>query len=144
MRRFIPFGLLAAAFMTLTPPLQAQDVTGEWTLTYTMMGRQGGPGREVSMDITLAQDGTTVTGTALMAMGRPGAPGGEPQEVEITEGSIEGDQLTFTITRGMGERTFSTVYTATVSGNEMEGNLAMAGGRGNMEPIPFKGVKKEG
>jgi len=145
MRRIVSYGLTGLLLTLLASPVQAQeDVSGEWTLTYTMMGRQGGQGREINQDITLVQDGTTVTGTAVLTMGRPGGGGGQTQEVEITDGKIEGDQLTFTITRGMGERSMSTVYTATVSGSEMEGTLAFSGGRGGMEPITFTGVKKVG
>ncbi|MGD2122102.1 MAG: hypothetical protein PVJ76_10180 [Gemmatimonadota bacterium] len=150
MRRFVSLGLMAVLFMLVVPALQAQEVnvTGDWTITYTMQGRQGGPGREMSMDVTFQQEGTTVTGTALMAMpGRPGGGGGapEPEPISLTDTNLEGDQLTFTVSRGMGERTFSQVFTATVAGNEMEGTVAMGGGmRGGGEPIPFTAVKKEG
>jgi len=146
MRRFVPLGLMAMSLMFLATSVQAQDVTGSWTLTYSQMGRQGGQAREVSMELTLVQDEATVTGTTMLAMGR-GRAGGEapaPQEVAISDGKIEGNQLTFTINRTMGERTMSTVYTATVDEDTMEGTLTMAGGMGGGEPIPFKGVKKEG
>ena len=37
------------------------------------------------------------------------------------------------------------VFTAKVAENTMEGTLAMTGGmRAGGEPVPFKGVKKEG
>jgi hypothetical protein len=74
MRSLISLAFMAV-LMTLAAPLQAQDVTGDWTITYSMMGRQGGQAREVSMDVSLQQDGTVVTGTALMAMG--GGRGGQ-------------------------------------------------------------------
>lgn len=148
MRRFVPLGLLAMLPMFLATPVQAQ-VTGDWTITYSQMGRQGGAAREVSMDITFQQDETEVTGTTMMAMGgRGGAAGGTPpapQEVAISDGKMEGNELTFTINRGMGERTISMVFTGTVDGAAMEGTMAMGGGMGGMgggEPIPFKGVKK--
>ncbi len=149
MHRFVSLGLMAVLFMFIVPALQAQDVnvTGDWTITYAMQGRQGGQAREISMDVTFQQEGTAVTGTALMAMrGRPGGGGApEPEPVPLTDTKLEGDQFTFTVTRGMGERTFSQVFTCTVAGNAMEGTVAMAGGmRGGGEPIPFKGVKKEG
>ena len=147
MRRLVPLGLMATLLMFLATPLQAQDVTGSWTITYSQMGRQGGQAREVSMEVTFLQDGATVTGTTMMAMrGRPGG-GGEPpapQEVAIEDGTMEGNVLTFTINRGMGERTMSMVFTGTVEGNAMEGTMAMSGGMGGGEPIPFQGVKKEG
>ena len=66
MRSLISLAFMAV-LMTLAVPLQAQDVTGDWTITYSMMGRQGGQAREVSMDVSLQQDGAVVTGTALMA-----------------------------------------------------------------------------
>jgi hypothetical protein len=152
MRRLASFGLMAVLFLLMAPTLQAQDidVTGDWTITYTMQGRQGGQAREVSMDITLKQEGANVTGTALMAMGRrPGGAGGaapEPQPIPLTDVKLEGDKLTFTVSRTMGERTTATVYNATVAGNTMEGTMSMTGGMrgGTGEPLPFKAVKKEG
>ena len=50
MRSVISLAFMAV-LMTLAAPLQAQDVTGDrtltgdWTLTYSMMGRQGGQAR---------------------------------------------------------------------------------------------------
>lgn len=143
MRRFAPLGLLAACAFFMVSPLQAQDVTGDWTLTYTMAGRQG-QSMERTMEFTFQQDGTTLTGTTVMQMrGRPG--GGEApaaQEVAIQDGKVEGNQITFSIVRGMGERSMTLTFTGTVSGTTMEGNLTMSGGMGGGEPVPFKGVKK--
>jgi hypothetical protein len=149
MRAIVPFGLMAILLMFLAAPVQAQGVTGDWTITYSQMGRQGGEAREISMEVTFLQDEATVTGTAMMAMGGRGRGGGggdppAPQEIAIEDGTMEGDVLTFTINRGMGERTMSMVFTGTVAGNEMKGTLAMSGGMGGGEPIPFQGVKKEG
>jgi len=146
MLRIALFGFTASLLMFFAGPLQAQDVTGDWTLTYTMMGR-GGQSMERSMEITFQQDGATVSGTTMMqARGRPGGGGNppEPQEVAIEDGKMEGDKLTFVINRGMGERTMTMTFTGTVSGATMEGTMAISGGMGGGEPVPFKGVKKEG
>ena len=143
MRKVVPLAFMAI-LMAISAPLQAQEVTGSWTLTYSQMGRQGGQAREVSMDVTLQQDGATITGTALMAMRGRGGGGGEPQEVPITDGKVEGDKITFSVVRGMGERTMTLVYSGTVAGSTMEGTMAMGGGMGGREPVAFKGVKKEG
>jgi hypothetical protein len=146
MRRIVPVGLVAMLFAFTAIPLHAQDVTGTWTLTYSMMGRQGGQAREVSMDFTLKQDGAVVTGTTMMAMGR-GRAGGEapaPQEIAIENGKMDGNKLTFSFTRGTGDRSMIQTFTGTVSGNNMEGTITMTGGMGGGEPIPFKGVKKVG
>ena len=150
MRRLIPLAFMAG-LLTMAGTLEAQDMNGTWTLTYSQAGRQGGQAREVSMDVTFQQDGSAITGTALMAMpGRPGGPGGqpgaarEPQEIAISDGKMDGNDFTFSIARGMGERTMTLVYSGTVSGDTMVGTMAMTGGRMDRPPIPFKGVKKEG
>ena len=145
MRRFIPFGLMAVLLLFMAPSLQAQDVTGDWTITYSQMGRQGGQAREVSMDFTFQQDGAAVTGTTMMAMGgrRGGGEAPEPQEIAISDGKMEGDKLTFVINRGMGERVMTMTFTGTVAGGTMEGTMAMSGMRAS-DPVPFKGMKKEG
>ncbi len=146
MRRIVPLGLMAILLMFMAAPMQAQDVTGTWTITYSQMGRQGGQAREVSMEITFQQDGAAVTGTTMLTMGRRGGGGQPPapQEVAITDGKMEEGKLTFSIVRGMGERTMTMVFTSAVEGDAMEGTMAMSGGMGSGDPIPFKGVKKEG
>ena len=148
MRRIVPLGLMAILFMFMAPGLEAQDVSGTWTLTYSQMGRDG-QSAERTMEITFEQEGAAVTGTTMMQMrGRPGGGGGAPpapQEVTIDGGKMEDGQLTFNIVRGQGERSMTMVFSSTVSGNTMEGTLAVTGGmRGGGEPVPFEGVKKEG
>ena len=146
MRRIVLLGLLGSLSLFMVPTLQAQDVTGTWTLTYSMMGRGGEP-MERSMEFTFLQDGATVTGTTMMQMGRRPAAGEQPpapQEIAIQDGKVDGNKLTFTITRGMGERTMTMVFEGTVTSNTMEGTLTQSGGMGGGEPVPFKGVKKEG
>jgi hypothetical protein len=141
MRRFIPLAFMAM-LLFLAVPVQAQ-VTGTWDLTSTT---QRG---ERTITVTLVQDGTAVTGTAVMPrMGRPGGAGAaaaaqQPPEIEIKDGTFEDGKLTFVITMGMGERSFSQTYVATtVTANTMEGTIS--GGMRATEPTPFKGVKKEG
>jgi hypothetical protein len=149
MRRTAPFGFLALLLLLSAPSLQAQDVTGDWVLTYTAPGR-GGEAMERSMEFTFQQEGTTVTGTTVFArMGqRPGGGGGrdvpEPQPIEIQDGKMEGDQLTFVVSRSMGNQTLTMTFVGTVSGNTMEGTLTNAGGMRGGGDVPFKGVRKEG
>lgn len=146
MRRVVPVGFIAMLLVFFAGPLQAQDVTGTWTLTYSQMGR-GGQAMERNMEITFKQDGATVTGSTMMQMGgRPGGAGGDPpapQEVAIQDGKMDGNKLTFTIVRGTGDRSMTMVFTSTVSGSAMDGTIAMSGGMGGGEPIPFKGVKNQ-
>ena len=143
MRRALSFSFMTLLFMFLAVPLQAQDVTGAWTLTYTMTGRNGQE-MERTIDIAFQQEGTAVTGTVTLAGrgGRGGGGGGAPREVEIQDGTMVGNTLTFSYTMGMGERSFTQSFTATVTGNTMEGTLS--GGMRQTDPIPFTGVKREG
>ena len=149
MPRIAPFWFLAMLLLFLAPPLQAQDVTGDWVLTYTAAGR-GGEAMERSMEFTFVQEGSTVTGTTVFArMGqRPGGGGGgavpDPEPIEIKDGKMEGDKLTFVISRSMGQQTITMTFAATVSGDTMEGTLTTAGGRRGGGEVPLKGVRKEG
>ena len=119
----IPALLAAFAALTLSAPVSAQDVTGAWELTWeTPRGAQ-------AVTFVFAQDGMTVTGNAQMRMG----------EVAIKNGMLHGDQLTFTLEIGMGERTMTQTFAATVTGDAMEGKITTPRGEN-----PFKGVKKEG
>ena len=142
MRRTLSFAFLTALLFGLAPALSAQEITGTWDLTTSS------PRGDRTITFTFAQDGNTVTGTALMPMmgrGGPGGPpgGGEPQEIEISDGSFENGTLTFSITMGMGDRSFTQTYVATtVTATTMEGTIT--GGMRQGEPTPFKGVKKEG
>ena len=141
MRAALSFGFLITLLVAVPPALQAQDVTGTWELTSTT------PRGERTLTVTLAQEGTAVTGTAQMAMmGRRGGAAGagrrSPREVPISDGTFQEGTLTFTITMGIGERTFSQTYVATtVTDTTMEGSIT--GQLRSNEPLPFKGVKKE-
>jgi len=90
----------------------AADATGKWT--YEQPGRNGNPGRPVT--ITLKQDGAKLTGS-VPAMGR-GGQGGAP--TEITDGKAEGDNVSFTVKREFNGNTMTTKYEGTVSGDEMK------------------------
>ena len=98
--------LLVASFA-----LMAADVSGKWT--FEQPGRGGNPGRPVT--ITLKADGSTLTGT-MPAGGRGGA--GDP--VAITDGKVDGNNVSFTVKREMNGNSFVTKYEGTVNGDEMK------------------------
>ena len=60
-------------------------------------------------------------------------------EVPIKNGMLHGDQLTFALELGMGERTMTQTFSATVKGDAMEGKVTTPRGEN-----PFKGVRKQG
>jgi hypothetical protein len=154
MRRAIPFVFMSLMLLFLVVPAQAQDLAGTWALTFSRQARGGGQATEVTQEFTfeVAEDGT-ITGKTMMAMrgGRRGGGAGAaqaPQEVALSDVKLEDGTLTFSINRTFGERTMTTNYTATVTGNTMEGTFTMAGGMGGgggtRPPTPFTGTKKEG
>jgi hypothetical protein len=79
----------------------AADVTGKWT--YEMQGRNGA----MTGTINLKADGSTLTGTVS---GRGG-------ETEISDGKIDGDNVSFTVVREMNGNKVTMKYTGTVSGD---------------------------
>jgi len=86
----------------------AADATGTWK--WTMQGRQGGQGREVSL--TLKQDGEKLTGKL----------GGGQNETEIKDGKIDKDgNLSFAVTRKRGDQEFTTKYSGKLDGDTIKG-----------------------
>ena len=76
----------------------------------------------------------------MMMGGRPGGGGGGgAREVEITDGKIDGNKITFSMAMGMGERSMTFTFTGTVTGDTMEGTMTTARGEN-----PFTGKRKEG
>jgi uncharacterized protein YcfJ len=139
----------AVAFLAATPPVAAQDVaaqdvTGTWEIRYTVETPRGSMDRTVT--VHLEQDGTALTGTAEMpAMGRGPAGGnrrggGQSRTVEISDGSVAGAEVMFTLALGRGDRTFETTFAGQVDGDAMEGTVRDP--RGGERP--FTGTRKEG
>ena len=90
----------------------AADVTGKWTYEQPAQGQR--PARQ--MTITLKQDGSTLTGS-VPGMGRGGQ---EAPPVEIKNGKVDGDKVSFDVVREFNGNTMTTKYEGTVSGDEMK------------------------
>ena len=108
---FVTTILLAVAFVAV-----AADVTGKWT--YEAPGRGGNPGRPTT--ITLKQDGSKLTGTVPGGMGRGGGGGTPPADIEISNGKVEGDKISFEVKRSTPNGEFVTKYEGTLSGDELK------------------------
>jgi hypothetical protein len=98
--------LLIASFA-----LMAADVSGKWT--YEGPGRGGNPGRPVTL--TLKADGATLTGT-VPAGGRGG--GGEP--IAISDGKVDGDNISFTVKREFNGNAMVIKYEGVLNGDELK------------------------
>lgn len=93
---------IAAIFMMLTMAVAAfaADVTGKWKATTE------GPNGAMEITFDLKVEGHKITGKAVGDMG----------EMPITEGTIDGDKISFTVETDQ----FKVIHKGTVSGNEMK------------------------
>ncbi len=94
----------------------AADVTGKWT--YEGPGRGGNPGRPVTLD--LKADGAKLTGTVSGMMGGRGGGGGAPQPLEIQNGKVDGNNVSFETKVEFNGNTRVTKYEGTMSGDELK------------------------
>jgi hypothetical protein len=109
----------------------AADVTGKWT--YEQAGRGGGNPTVVTL--TLKADGGKLTGT----MSQPGRNGNT--DTEITDGTVSGNAITFTIKRSFNGNDMVTPYKGTLDGDSLTLEFSRPG-RGGGEPTPVKVVAK--
>jgi hypothetical protein len=99
-RRAFALGFLLIA---LTVTLLAADITGNWS------GQMGGPnGEGFAITFAFKQDGAKLTGTVQ-------GPQGEP--IQITDGKVEGDKISFTVTVN-GQMVIK--HDGTISGDEIK------------------------
>ncbi len=96
----------------------AADITGKWVGEANPNGKGGPP------TFNLKQDGSALTGTTT---GRGG-------DVEISNCKVDGDKVSFEVTRDMGDKgKFTTKYSGTVSGSTMK--LKADSGRGEPRDV---------
>ena len=106
-------------------------VTGSWEISWeTQRGA-------TTSTFTFTQEDLAFTGMAEMAMGGRGGGGGGTREVEITDGKVDGNTITFSLAMGMGERSMSFTFSGTVDGDTMEGTMTTMRGEN-----PFTGKRK--
>src|SRR5690349_17955425 len=98
---FVTTILLAVAFAAT-----AADVSGKWT--YEQAGRQGG--NPVKVTLTLKAEGSHLTGT----LSRPGRDG-NAMESQISDGKVDGNNVTFKVSQQFGGNTMTSEYVGTLS-----------------------------
>ena len=99
----------------------AADPSGKWT--FETQGR-GGP---QTVTLTLKASGGSLTGT--LAGGRGG-------EVNISDGKVNGDDISFNVVREFNGNQFTTKYTGKVSGDTIK--LTIEGPRGGPQEVTAK------
>ena len=112
MRKLLTLGFLLGL---LSLAALAADVTGKWTAQ--MPGRNGQT-RESTFNFKV--DGNTVTGTISGPRG----------DMEISDGKIDGDTITFSQTMEFNGNTMKILYKVTVSGDSINFTRTREGGGG--------------
>jgi hypothetical protein len=112
MNRSAVFAALVAAVAFTAAPVEGQ-LAGTWEVT-----TQGGRGGPQTSALVLAQDGGTLTGTMMFNL--PEQAGG-PQELEVSNGMVDGNSFSFTVTLSIQGNSIDLNYSGTVDGDEMSG-----------------------
>jgi opacity protein-like surface antigen len=122
--------LIGAMVLLALASAMAADVTGKWIATVP-----GGQGQgESSVTLIFKVDGNSVTGTLNNTQ--------MPGEVAINEGKLDGDNISFSLMRKIGENEMKIVWKGKVSGNEIKFTREAQGGAGGGAPTPEIIAKK--
>ena len=112
---FVMTILLVAGFT-----LMAADIDGKWTSEQA--GRNGGPARVTTY--TFKADGAKLTGSLT----RPGFQGGDPMTTDISDGTVDGNKVSFSVKMSFGGNDMVQKYTGAVAGDELKLTMTMDGG----------------
>lgn len=111
--------LIALTALTLSVSFAA-DIDGKWTAQ--IEGRRG----TQIQTLMLTASGNTLTGSLQGGRGGP---------IEITNGIIDGETVSFTVVRQFGENKITQQFKGTISGGELK--LTESGGRGEPRQITY-------
>lgn len=114
MKKQIILNTLTAGLILLGVAAQAADADGNWK--WTTPGRNGGPDRESVL--SLKSDGSQLTGK----ISTPGRDG-KPIDIQIADGKVEGDNLSFDVIRQLNGNSITVTYTGTVSAGVITGKI---------------------
>ena len=113
---------LMALMGALVLTASAADIGGNWKATAE------GPNGAMERTFAFKVDGNKVTGeTTSTMMGKS----------VITDGKVEGDTVTFTITGKFGDQEVKISYKGKIEGNEIKFTSEMADGGGGGAPIQW-------
>jgi hypothetical protein len=102
--------------------LWAADATGKWTAE--MQGRNG---NAMTVNMNLKADGAKLTGTVS---GRNG-------DTDISDGKVEGDDVSFTVVREFNGNQVKQNYKGKMDGDAIHFTVTTEGGMGNGKPRTF-------
>ena len=105
----------------------AADISGNWKAT------ADGPNGAMERTFTFNQDGNKVTGETNSSF---------TGKSTITDGKVEGDTVTFTISAKFGDQDVKLSYKGKIEGSEIKFTSEMAGGPGGGAPIQWTAKKQ--
>jgi hypothetical protein len=127
--------LLAVALVALA----ADAVTGKWV--FETQGRDGTPRQST---LNLKADGANLTGDITGGMGgRGGGGGGAPPPAPISNGKVNGNNVSFDVTRDMGGQSITIKYEGVVSGSEMKLKISRPDFQGGGAPVVSEATAKK-
>lgn len=101
----------------------AADPTGTWTAD--VPGRQG---NTMTTTFNLKASGSALTGTVATQRG----------EMQIENGKVDGDNISFDTTMKMGDNTFKLTYKGVVKGDTIDFTREREGGQGQAQKFTAK------
>ena len=105
----------------------AADVTGKWTAEVPGRG-----GNTATNTFVFKVDGAKLTGTM---------DGGRGGPVEISEGKVDGDNVSFLVVRTFNDQTFKIAFKGKVSGSEIKFTRTIEGMDNAPAPTEFTAKK---
>ena len=112
--------LVTTILLAATLCLMAADASGKWAF------EQEGRGGPVQVTVNLKVDGAALTGTLT----RPGRDG-NAMETPISDGKVDGNNISFSVKREFNGNSFVTTYKGTLDGDSMKIEITMPGRDGN-------------
>lgn len=103
--------LVLAMIMAFAGVASAADVAGTWKASIET------PNGTMESTFVLKVDGAKLTGTVASQMG----------ETAISDGKVDGDKVSFAVSRDFNGQTFKITYDGSVKGNEMKLTLHFPG-----------------
>ena len=100
------------ALLLLAGSAFAADVDGKWS------GNMSTPGGDFPVGFTFKADGATLTGTTM---------GPDGMDIKITDGKIDGNNLSFTVNLDFGGMPFMMNYKGVLSNNQIKFTIDVFG-----------------
>jgi hypothetical protein len=103
-------GLFAMLLVMATVSVAQSKLDGNWEMS--MQGRQG---NTMTQTLTLKTDGNKLSGSIK----------GQRGETPISDGTVDGDKISFTVTRQTPNGEFKQTFNGTVDGDNIKGTVQM-------------------